>query len=268
MERVKDKLDRLAVRASRRRGQSFLIDGSVLDEIVRFGCPQPADRLVEIGPGLGALTERLCRIAPLSVIEIEAAFCGELGQRFPHIKIVNEDVRSVDFAQFGGDLVVFGNLPYSFSTEIIFHLIDQRALIKRALLMLQREFAERLAAPPGGRDFGVISVTSQLWADFELGSVVPGSAFHPPARVESRILRMTFLREPRVPVSDARWFRRVVQAAFSRRRRKLFNSLKSSGLFSGELVREALLACGIDGGRRAETLHLSEFADLAEKLKP
>lgn len=255
------------MRASKQRGQNFLINELVLDEILRFGNPQPHDRLLEIGPGLGALTGRLYGIGPLRVIEIEARFCQELARKFPGLQIVNEDVRRVDFSQFGNDLVVFGNIPYSFSTDIIFHLISQRAAIRRAVLMLQREFAERLAAGPGGRDFGVISVTAQVWAEFRLGSVVSGSSFHPPARVESRIVQMSFLSEPRVPVSDPLWFRRVVQAAFSQRRRKLHNSLKSSGLFSAEQVSRALADCQIDGSRRAETLSLLEFSRLAEALR-
>ena len=122
-KRAKDSLRQLRVRPSRERGQNFLIDPAVISTIVDFGNPLAGQALVEIGPGLGALTEQLHRIGPLTVIEIEDRFCQDLRVRFPDITVVSQDVRSVAFSGLGKDLVIFGNLPYSFSTDIVFHLV-------------------------------------------------------------------------------------------------------------------------------------------------
>lgn len=264
---TKHQLKQLQVRPSKERGQNFVIDPAVIDTIAGFAPPQPDEDIIEVGPGLGALTQALTGGRSLTLIEIEKSFCGPLAEKFPGVKIVNDDVRFVDFSQLGHDLVVFGNLPYVFSTDIIFHLVAHAQVVKRAVLLLQREFAERVAASPGGRDFGVLSVMAQLSCDVALGPIVPPTAFHPAPKVDSRVLGLYFLKEPRVPVHDVKWFRRVVQAAFHMRRKKIHNSLRSSGLWSAEEIDEALTIVGIDKGRRAETLSLPEFGELAEALR-
>lgn len=261
--RVKDQLRSLEVRPTKERGQNFVIDPSVIEAIVGFGAPAAGERVVEIGPGLGALTAALAHLPNLTLIEIESKFCGELARRYPGATIVNADVRGVDFATLGRDLVVFGNLPYAFSTDIIFRLIDQAAVMKRAVLLLQREFAERLAAGPGGRTYGLLTVSCRIWADARLGPIIPGTSFHPPAKVESQVVELTFRREPRVPLEDIMWFKRFVAACFLKRRKKIVNSLIASGLFSKELIAERFAACAVDTNRRAETLSLEEFATLA-----
>ncbi len=190
MVRAKDTLQRLDVRPSRERGQNFIIDDSVIKAIIEFGNPQPADNLVEVGPGLGSLTAELARFGNLQLIELEKKFCDELALKFPGINIINRDVRKVDFSELGKDLVVFGNLPYVFSTDIVFHLLAHHQVVKRAVLMLQREFAERMAASPGGRTYGVLSVGCQMQADIILGPIISGDSFHPPTSVESRLVEM------------------------------------------------------------------------------
>ena len=264
--RAKDRLRNLDVRPSKDRGQNFIIDTTVLHSIVEFGKPSAQDAIVEIGPGLGALTKELSVCQNLTLVEIEPKFCEDLKLQFPHAKIVCADVREVDFSALGSDLLVFGNLPYSFSTDIIFHLIEHSRSIKRAVLMLQREFAERVAAGPGGRDYGSISINAQLMADMRLGPIIPGTAFHPIANVESRLIELTFLKEPRVPIANPDWFKKVIKASFLQRRRKLFNSLKPSCIVPGEGVSAALAAASIEPGRRAETLSIPEFARLADEL--
>ena len=266
--RAKDALRELNLRPSKTRGQNFLIDPAVIGAIVDFGNPSSADHMVEIGPGLGALTEPLSRIGKLSVIEIEEKFCAELGGRFPGIEVVNSDVRKVNFSRFGSNLLVFGNLPYAFSTDIVFHLIDNAESISRAVLLLQKEFAERMAAAPGGRDYGVLSISCQLKADIGLGPIITGNCFHPPAGVDSRLVEMKFLSQCRYPIADMVWFKKVVRASFLQRRKKLVNSLMSSGFFSRERVDQGLTTCGIDPGRRAETLEIAEFVRMAEALSP
>lgn len=265
--RVKNKLSQVQVRPSKERGQNFLIDHSVIDSIVSFGDPKLGDAVVEIGPGLGALTEKLQAITPLTIIEIEPQFCKDLQTRFSSLQVINQDVRTVDFSTIGKDLVVFGNLPYSFSTDIIFHLIDQRRSIARAIVMLQKEFADRMGAGPGGKDYGVLSISCQLFCDIRLGRVVPGNSFHPPTKVQSRVLEMKFLPEPRFPIPDLDWFKRVVKGAFLQRRKKIHNSLKASCIRSGEQIMEALQRAGIDSNRRAETLSIEEFVKLSETLR-
>lgn len=264
---VRRDLRRLGVRPVKEKGQHFLIDSGVIEEIVRFGDAKPGERLVEIGPGLGALTQALYESGSLTAIEIEPSFCLKLKQKFPKARIIQADVRNVDFSAIGSNLVVFGNLPYAFSTEIVFHLLEHRSSIQRAVLLLQKEFAERMAAPPGGRVYGALSVNCQVSADITLGPVVPGNAFQPPTAVQSQVVALHMLPQPRVPPEEKPWFRKVVEAAFFRRRKKLSNSLTASGLFSKERVIQVLSSLNIDPGRRAETLSLNEFIRLAIALK-
>lgn len=266
-ERVKDTLRRLDVRPTKTRGQNFVIDPSVSRSIVEFAAIPADAHVVEIGPGLGSLTEALPAVRALTLIEVEPRFCEELAQRFTHAQIVSADVRTVQFAEIGTALTVVGNLPYSISTDTVFHLIEHRAAILRAVLLLQREFAERVAASPGGRDYGVLSVMAQLWMDTRLGPVIPGTSFHPPAKVQSRVLELRVRSEPRVAVDDERWFRRVVQASFSQRRRMLANSLRGSGIATVEQIARALEAAQIAGTRRAEELSIEQFSSLAEALR-
>jgi len=264
--RAKDILRGLKVKPSKEKGQNFLIDPGVIDEVISFGRPRKGEAIVEIGPGLGALTSELSGVSTLTVIEIEGEFCRELSQKYPEIKVIHSDVRSVDFSSLGEDLVVFGNLPYSFSTDIVFHLIEHRSCISRAVLMLQKEFAERMGASPGGRDFGVLSISCQLWTDVHFGPVISGKSFHPPAKVDSQLVELVFLKESRFPVSDMVTFKKVVAAAFFKRRKKIVNSLVASRAYDRELIHEALGKAGIDPGRRAESLSIEEFFTLAEEF--
>ncbi len=266
MERVKDKLGQLEVRPSKERGQNFIIAPQIIDLIVEFGQVSSSDTIVEIGPGLGALTQVLSRNPKLTLIEIEPAFCRALRERYPLAHVIEADVRSVDFSKLGQDLVVFGNLPYSYSTDILFHLIDASSSIKRAVFMLQREFAERVAADPGSKAYGVLSVNAQLQADMRLGPIIPGNSFHPPTQVESRLIELTFLKEPKIKLDDIAWFKRVVKSSFSQRRRQLHNSLKGSHIVAADEIAPALAEAGIEGSRRAETLSLGEFGKLAAAL--
>jgi 16S rRNA (adenine1518-N6/adenine1519-N6)-dimethyltransferase len=264
--RAKDELSSLSVTPSKERGQNFIINPFVVEKIVQFGAPQPHEKLVEIGPGLGALTAALVNAAPLTIVEIEPRFCAELAARFPSLTIVQSDVRRVDFSTLGSDLTVFGNLPYSFSTDIIFHLLKNRKSIRRAVIMLQREFAERVAADPGSKTYGSLSVAVQLYADAFLGPIIAGDSFHPPTKVESRLLQLTMRASPLVDVQDLEFFEKVVRAAFMRRRKKIANSLSGSGIFTEEDVEAALKETQLDSSRRAESFSMHEFALLAEAL--
>ena len=262
-QRVRDRLGAMKVRPDKGLGQNFLIDSSAVDEIVRFGAPAADDNLLEIGPGLGALTKELSCFPNLSLIEIEEKFCADLRRRFPAANVINEDVRLVDLSQLGENLVVFGNLPYSFSSDIVFLLVDFAAVIKRAVLMLQKEFVERLCAHPGGRDYGMLSISCQLWAEARPGPVIGGDSFHPPAKVDSQLVELVFSKEPRCQIGDMFLFKRIVAAAFFRRRKKIANSIRASGAFPGLPLEECFERAGIDPNRRAETLSIEEFARLS-----
>lgn len=266
LKEIKKDLRASGVRPSRQRGQNFLIDDNILSEIVSFAKPSFEESIIEIGPGLGALTEKLKSAENLSLIEIEPEFCRQLKIKYPHAKIINRDAREVNFSKLGSDLLVFGNLPYVYSTDIIFTLLDNRRYIKRAVLLLQKEFSERMAASPGGRDYGVLSVSLQLWAEVKLGAVVGGDSFHPATKVSSRIVQLDFLKESRYPVRDFAALKKLVKASFMQRRKKLANSLKGSGFYTAKQVSEALDLSAIDGARRAETLSILEFINLAEAI--
>jgi 16S rRNA (adenine1518-N6/adenine1519-N6)-dimethyltransferase len=266
--RQKDTLRELNVRPTKERGQNFLIDPEVPRSIVQFADFPVDAKVVEIGPGTGALTECLGAFHDLTLVEIEPSFCEHLTAKFPHAAIVNADIRQVDLSSLGRDLHVFGNIPYVFSSEIVFHLIKHRSVVKQAVMMTQKEFAERIAASPHTRAYGSISVSAQLFADVELGPIVPGTSFHPPTEVESRVMKLRFREAPRAAVDDYDFFQIVVRAAFSQRRKKLINSLMSQGRWSKEVILGALEQAGISPDVRAETLSVEAFAALAVSLSP
>jgi 16S rRNA (adenine1518-N6/adenine1519-N6)-dimethyltransferase len=272
MSRIKkntrQELKVLRVRPSKERGQNFVIEPYVIEEIIHCGEFNPHDSIIEIGPGLGALTGELSKASRLHLIEIEPKFVAELSQRYPEVDIVTEDVREVDFSRFGpGPHVVFGNLPYSFSTDILFHLIEQREVVSRATLLLQKEFAERVASPPGSRTYGVLSIMVQLWGEVGLGTVIPGDAFHPPTKVDSQILTIRFFPEPKIARDLIDLFGLVVRLSFLQRRKKIFNSLSRCGHFDDEVLRESFAESGVSPDSRAEALSIKEFEKLTLALK-
>ncbi len=265
--RQKDTLRELDVRPTKSRGQNFLTRPDVIDAIVAFAQAPSEAHVVEIGPGTGALTEKLASAKRLTLVEIEAKFCDFLSERFPHATICNQDARTTDFSSLGRELFVFGNIPYSFSTEILFQIIRCRAAITTAVLMVQREFAERVAAAPGGREYGSLSVAVQVHADVQLGPVIPGDSFHPPTAVESQVMKLKFLEKPRVSIGDPEHFERVVRGAFAQRRKKVLNSLLSCGRWSKEQLLAGLAGAGISPDIRAEQIAIPEFAALARELE-
>jgi 16S rRNA (adenine1518-N6/adenine1519-N6)-dimethyltransferase len=252
-------------------GQHFLRDAGVARAIVGLVAPTRADAVVEIGPGEGALTGELAgRAGRLVALEVDPALAAALRRRFPGAEILEADARTWDYGAVprpaGGRVLVVGNLPYSVGKPILMALVQARTAIDEMALMLQREVAERVAAPPGGKTYGSLSVLTQIYCDVEVAMRVPSGAFRPPPQVESAVLHLRVLGAPRVPLADERRFRAVVRAAFSQRRKTLANAV-SGGLGIGpEEVRRAAEAEGIDPGRRAETLTIPEFASLAARL--
>jgi 16S rRNA (adenine1518-N6/adenine1519-N6)-dimethyltransferase len=257
------------IRVRKRFGQHFLHDPGVIARIVEALSPGQHDRFVEIGPGFGALTVPLiARTGRLEAIEIDRDVIPELKRRCAGLGelVVHEaDVLEVDFRELRGTglpLRVCGNLPYNISTPLLFYLLGAGDAVHDMHFMLQKEVVDRMAAAPGGKDYGRLTVMLAAACRVEkLFKVGPG-AFQPPPRVESAVVRLLPLRVPPFPMPDAARFARVVAGAFSMRRKTLRNSLRG-------LVDEAgFAAANVDPGRRAETLRPDEFGALAATPDP
>jgi 16S rRNA (adenine1518-N6/adenine1519-N6)-dimethyltransferase len=252
-------------------GQHFLRDVGIARAIVDLIAPTSSDLVVEIGPGDGALTGELARRAGhLIALEVDPELIARLRPRFPGVEIVDADARTWDYGTLaappGGRVLIAGNLPYSVGKPILMALVEARTAIDTMALMLQREVAERVAAAPGSRVYGSLSVLTQLYCDVELALSVPPGAFRPPPKVESSVIRLNVRRAPRVALDDERRFHVVVRAAFAQRRKTLANALSAGLGRPVDALREAAQSAGIDPGRRAETLTIFEFAELSRRL--
>ena len=248
--------------ARKRFGQHFLVDGAVIDGIVAAIRPQPGQALVEIGPGLGALTQPLLeRAGQLTVIELDRDLAARL-RRDSRLDVVEADVLRVDFTalsqRLGAPLRVVGNLPYNISTPILFHLLDAVSVIVDQHFMLQKEVVERMAATPGHKDFGRLSVMLQWRYDVESVIDVPPESFDPPPRVDSAVVRMQPL--PQVPDVDPALLSALVTAAFSQRRKLLRHPL-------GRWLEARGYGGRFDLQRRAEEVSVAEYLALAAELK-
>ncbi len=267
-------LRRYGLRAKKSWGQNFLGDEAILDDIARLAVPVPGELVVELGAGLGHLTARLlARGARVVAVERDREMArvlrGEMGDR---IALLEADAARLDYARLAaeqgrsGRVAVAGNLPYHLSSPILFSLVDQAERIGRAVLLLQREVAERLAVPPGERECGILSVLLQREADVSIERIVPPGAFVPPPKVASAVVLAVF-RPPADAVLDPARFRRIVKAGFSKRRKTLRNALEGAGVpGEPEPLRRALASAGVDPGRRAETLTLAEWAAIDRAL--
>lgn len=261
------------MRARRRFGQHFL-DPAWTRRVIDAAAFGAGDQVLEIGPGRGALTVPLSgKVAALTAVEIDRDLAASLRGRLPgHVRLIEGDFLDVPAGElFGGGGAqwrVIGNLPYNVSSPILFRLLElsrSTLRLRDATLMLQREVADRIAAPPGTKPFGALSVMVQLEADVEPLVTLPPGAFRPPPKVWSKVVRLRF-RPPAVAVSDRRRFEGIVRALFSQRRKMLVNALQPLASARGRRAGELLDAAGIDPRRRPETLHLDELARLADAL--
>lgn len=250
----------IAHQARKRFGQNFLTDANIISKIIDAIAPQRGQQIVEIGPGLGAMTVPLLdRLDHLDVIEIDRDLIARLQQRFDEMQLsIHEgDALKFDFSALGTDLRVVGNLPYNISTPILFHLADFAGQVRDMTFMLQKEVVTRMVAAPGTRDYGRLSVMLQY--RFRMGRLfdVPPGAFRPAPKVVSSIVRMV----PRAPetlgAKDPALLGRVVTAAFGQRRKTLRNTLRAF------LDEAALASLGIDPGTRAERLAVADFVTIA-----
>lgn len=246
-----------AHQARKRFGQHFLADSGVIDAIVRAIAPRPGDTMVEIGPGLAALTQPLVeRLGRLTVIELDRDLAARLRQH-PHLTVVESDVLRVDFASLGTRLRIVGNLPYNISSPILFHLLPFAGQVIDQHFMLQKEVVDRMAAAPGCADYGRLSVMLQWRYDVEPLFDVPPEAFDPPPRVVSAVVRMTPWAQP--ASVDTALLEALVQVAFSQRRKLLRHTL-------GRWLEQRGFAGTFDVQRRAEEVPVAEYVALAQAL--
>lgn len=257
--------------ASKRLGQNFLIHGGTVEAIVETADICPGDRVLEIGPGIGTLTQGLAEAgASVTAVELDKklpAVLAETLSGYDRVRIVGGDILKTDIPALMGEepFKVVANLPYYITTPILLTLLERRLPITRIVTMVQREVAERMIALPGGRDYGALSVAVQYYTEPRLAIEVSPRCFLPPPAVESAVMDCVVRKTPPVAVEDEKHFFHVVRAAFGQRRKTIGNALKSLGL-PRDILQGALSKAGIDPLRRGETLSLSEFAALAGAL--
>ncbi|MFH1653867.1 MAG: 16S rRNA (adenine(1518)-N(6)/adenine(1519)-N(6))-dimethyltransferase RsmA [Pseudomonadota bacterium] len=259
------------IKAKKNLGQNFLIEPSIIDKIVKLLEIDYKDTILEIGPGLGALTYRLTEFPNrLIAIEKDSSLYEILQLEFndkKNVEIINQDILKIDLAKLAkGKIKIVGNLPYNISSPIIFWMIKFREHIDTATIMLQKEVGRRLTAPSGNKDYGILSVICQAWADCKMCFNIPPSCFNPPPKVTSSIVKLKF-RKPSIDLKDPVLFERVVSSAFGKRRKTIVNSIKSSNLeISETALLSALKGLGISEKSRAEVLSSKQFIELTNAL--
>ena len=247
----------------KRFGQNFLVDAQVVSDIVMAIAPAGGDRVVEIGPGLGALTEPLLqRLDHLHVVEIDRDIVARLRKRYPpdRVTIHEGDALAFDFASLGNDLRIVGNLPYNISTPLLFHLAACASQVRDMHFMLQKEVVERMVAEPGDSEFGRLSVMLQyrFWLEWLID--VPPTSFDPPPKVDSAVVRMIPRPLTELTAVDEGVLSKLVAAAFAQRRKMLRNNLK------GIIDDAAFAELGIDPTRRAEDIAVADYVRAANWL--
>ncbi|GFR38399.1 ribosomal RNA small subunit methyltransferase A [Insulibacter thermoxylanivorax] len=259
-------------------GQNFLIDQNILNKIVSAAQLTEQSGVLEIGPGIGALTQRLAEHArKVAAVEIDQRLIPILSELFAdqdHVAIIHGDILQIDVKQLISEqfadcasVHVVANLPYYITTPILLKLLEERHDLSNIVVMIQKEVAERMAADPGGKEYGSLSIAVQYYCEPELVTLVPHTVFIPRPNVDSAVIRLKVRSEPPVSVKDEVHFFRVVKAAFAHRRKTIYNNLASfTGKQNKERLTEALLSAGVDPSRRAETVSIEEFALIADAL--
>jgi len=273
---IKVLLSRYNIRPRKRLGQNFLIDKNILKKIIIAGNFTKGDIVIEIGSGLGTLTEELAGLAKEVVaIEYDRKFCEILEERLSgidNIRIICKDFLKLKMKDLLGEdsqsikVKFAGNIPYYITTPIISHLISMREYIDTILVMVQREVAARIVAQPDTKDYGSLSCYVQFYMRPEIIRNIPKSAFWPEPNVESALLRLDVLKTPSVHVRDETFFFKIVRAAFQQRRKIILNSLSQSPADKDRL-KAVLTDLNIDPMRRGETLSLEEFAEIANLIR-
>ncbi|MBM4276607.1 MAG: ribosomal RNA small subunit methyltransferase A [Deltaproteobacteria bacterium] len=275
MASIRNELREYGLSPKKRLGQHFLVDRNIIVKVIRAAGVNKEDVILEVGPGLGEMTLELARQAKSVIaVEIDSRLAAILKKKMSvvsNVEIIQKDILRIDFDGLShhvkAPLKVVSNLPYQISTPLLFRFIESRKLFSSLTLMLQREVVERMVAPPGGKEYGALSVLIQMVSRPSVQFFVKPSAFHPPPKVESAVVRIVWRDDLMMKAEDEDWFKEVVKASFSHRRKTLINSLKYSGLPLPPLPEKRMGATGIDPQRRSETLTVQEFIRLADALK-
>lgn len=275
VEKTKEIINHFNFKFNKNFGQNFLINEEVLDTTVGSMDLSENSCVIEIGPGIGTLTQEMAkRCSRVVAIEIDDTLIPVLQETlgdYSNVKIIHKDALKVDFnslIQEEGleNVKIAANLPYYVTTPILTKIFTERPPVEGMTLMLQKEAGERIMAAPNTDEYGVISTLVQYYADVEKVCSVPPSSFIPQPRVESVVLNIKILKEPRVKVMDEGLLFRIIKTSFNMRRKTLWNVLKQTGL-NEEKLRSAFEASFIDPKRRGETLSLEEFGRLSDEVK-
>ncbi len=277
---IKSILAEKGFRFSKSLGQNFLIDEDVLDKIVDGSGIDEDTYVLEIGPGFGTLTQRLCaaakKVVAVEIDDMAADILTENLAECDNLKIVRGDILKIDLNALiadefgaGARIKVVANLPYYITTPILMLLIEGGFPIDSITVMIQKEVADRLAASPGGKDYGAITLSVQYRCTCEPVVVAPPSSFMPPPKVTSEVIRLDLRDEPSVKVNDEKMLFKVIKAAFAQRRKTLLNTLSNSNAFSmsKDELSQMLENLGIDPRRRGETLSIEEYAKISDNIR-
>ena len=264
-------LQRFGIHMSKRLGQNFLIDANIVQGIVDAANVQENDRVLEIGPGIGTLTQALAETgAEVTCVELDKRLPEVLAHTldaYDNVRVIQGDILKVNIPEIMGDkpFKVVANLPYYITTPIIMALLEKHLPITDIVVMVQKEVAERMAAQPGGKTYGALSVAVQYYTVPEIALYVPPRSFMPPPEVDSVVVNCKVRQIPAVELIDEKMFFRVVKAAFGQRRKTLNNALKSMGV-DKNIIADVLDKAGIEATRRGETLTMEAFGAIANIL--
>ena len=276
---IKDKYD---FKLSKSLGQNFLTDYNIIEKIINATNIQKEDLVIEIGPGIGVLTgEAAKRAAKVIAIEIDSSLMPILEEtlkEFDNIQVINKDILKTDLndlveqnslieGQKIKEVKIIGNLPYYITTPIIMKVLEEGVNASSITIMMQKEVAERLMAKPGTKAYGAITVAVQYFCEIEMVAKVPKDVFIPPPKVDSAVLKLIIRKNKPIYLEDEKIFFKCVKAGFGQRRKTLINSLLGGLDVNKSQIEEALKSVGIDGQRRAETLSLEEFGQIANSIK-
>ena len=269
---TRDIVAKYGFRFTKSLGQNFLVDMSIVEDIIKGADISKEDHVIEIGPGVGTLTRGLLEAAgKVTAIELDKKLIPILEEElkdFDNFILINDDATKVDLEQLadGDSIKLVANLPYYLTTPIITKILNDKTDFHSLTIMIQKEVAERMNAGPGTKDYGALSVLVQYYCDSKIVRTVPPESFVPRPKVDSTVIRLTKLAKPRAEVTDEALFFKVVRQAFTMRRKTLVNNLKAMG-YSKELIEKVLDKADIDLKARGETLTVERFAHLANIIK-
>jgi 16S rRNA (adenine1518-N6/adenine1519-N6)-dimethyltransferase len=270
-----DILDRYGFKFNKRLGQNFIIDGNIIKKIADVAGLDESTGVLEIGPGFGTLTQVLCKKAK-KVIAVEVdenlreVHKGTLN--YPNLKIIYEDFLKVDVNKLieeefqGLDVKIVANLPYYITTPIITKVLEEKYKVSKIVVMVQKEVAQRLNAKAGTKEYGALTLAVQYRADTNIAMIVPNTVFMPRPKVDSAVVELKILPEPKIRVRDERMLFAVIRASFGQRRKTILNGLSKNLNISKDIINESLVYAGIPPGLRGEDLTLEEFGRISDEI--